>query len=243
MDAEDISRFGLKRTALAACVLLLAAGEIRGEGFPPFQPFAPVQPLEKIAPPKANVTVKTGVETKIGQVFDCDLHVAAPTVSVRAEHGTVVVRQEIGTACGEKNVPVSNIFYKSEPGFSGRETAYVTGFLAGRMGKLEQTILIDVVDPSKPDATATAGQETRIQQLWDCASRERPPAVKVRANRGSVVVRQGSGPVCDGQDTQVNVVLYTAPKNFSGEDKVFLSVVKPAIKKVIRVRVAPAVAD
>jgi hypothetical protein len=243
MPAEGIGRFGLKRTALAAFILLLVTGEIQAEGFPPFQPFAPFQPVERIGPPTSNMTAKTGVETRIGQAYDCDLKTTAPTVSGRAEHGTVAIRKEFGDFCGEKNIPASSIFYKSEQGFSGVEPVYVTGFLAGRMGKLEQTILVKVVDPSKPDVTVSAGQETRIQQLWDCASKERPPAIKVRANRGSVVVREGTGPVCEGQDTHVNVVFYKAPANFTGEDKVFLSVTKPPIKKIIRIGVTPAAAD
>jgi hypothetical protein len=237
IHSVETGRFGVKRIALATFVLLLVSGGIRAEGFPP------IQPIQKIGPPKPSVTAKTGVETKIGQAWDCDMKTAAPTVSGTAEHGTVVIRKEVGDACGAKNIPVATIFYKSEPGFSGVETIYVTGFLSGRTAKLEQTILVQVVDPSKPDFTVAAGEEARIQNLWDCASKERPPTVKVRANRGSVVVREGTGPMCDGQATQVNVVLYKAPANFSGEDKVFVSVVKPPIKKVIRIQVAPAVTE
>jgi hypothetical protein len=93
-------------------------------------------------PPKPDAFARTGVESKVGIAWDCNMKNKAPIISVRADHGTVVVREILGPACAEQNVRQAGIFYKSEPSFKGEDKVYINGFLA--TGRLNSILRVQV---------------------------------------------------------------------------------------------------
>jgi hypothetical protein len=77
---------------------------------------------------KPDSVAKSAIETRIGSAWDCDMKNKSPLISVSANHGTIVVRDIIGPACGEHSIRQAGIFYKSEPDFKGVDVVWVTGF-------------------------------------------------------------------------------------------------------------------
>jgi len=94
------------------------------------------------SPPKPDAVAKTGVETRVGSAWDCDMTNIAPVVWARADHGTVVIRNIIAPACGEQSVRQAGLFYKSEPGFKGQDKVYISGFLIKQ--RLDATLVVQV---------------------------------------------------------------------------------------------------
>jgi hypothetical protein len=86
-------------------------------------------------PFKPDAVAETGVETKIGSVFDCNMKDRIPVVSARADHGAVVIREMAGPRCGEENVRLAGIFYTSRPGFRGKEFVHVSASIAKKQAK------------------------------------------------------------------------------------------------------------
>jgi len=93
-------------------------------------------------PPNPDSVVKAGVETRVGSAWDCDMKNIAPIVWARADHGTVVIRNIIGPACGEQSVRQAGLFYKSDPGFKGQDKVYIGGFLVKQ--RIDTTVLVQV---------------------------------------------------------------------------------------------------
>ena len=84
--------------------------------------------------------VKAGAETLVATVHDCDLPDQAPFVSVRAEHGSVSVKQATGPSCGRSSMSLAEIFYTSERGFKGTDNLHILGFVAN--GDVDVTLAI-----------------------------------------------------------------------------------------------------
>jgi hypothetical protein len=90
----------------------------------------------------ADVTVRPGVESRVGFVYDCGMKTHAPAVWGRADNGTVTIREIDGPACNEKSMKLAGIFYKSNPGFVGDDKVYMIGYLTD--GGIDTVIHVEV---------------------------------------------------------------------------------------------------
>jgi hypothetical protein len=84
--------------------------------------------------------VRTGEGTSVAVVWDCALPTLAPVVSARVEHGSVSIRTGNAPRCGKPSMSVTEILYRSAPGFRGDDTLHVLGFLT--RGDVDQTYSI-----------------------------------------------------------------------------------------------------
>jgi len=84
--------------------------------------------------------VSAGKETPVAVVWDCALPTLAPVVSARVEHGSVAIRTGNGSRCGHSAMSLTEVLYRSEPGFRGTDTLHILGFLTH--GDLDQTFTI-----------------------------------------------------------------------------------------------------
>jgi hypothetical protein len=84
--------------------------------------------------------VRAGKETPVALVWDCALPTLAPVVSARVEHGGVAIRTGNAPRCGKPSMSVTEILYRSAPGFHGTDTLHVLGFLTS--GDVDQTYSI-----------------------------------------------------------------------------------------------------
>jgi len=84
--------------------------------------------------------VSAGKETPVAVVWDCALPTLAPVVSARVEHGSVAIRTGNGPRCGRSAMSLTEVLYRSEPGFHGTDTLHILGFLTH--GDLDQTFTI-----------------------------------------------------------------------------------------------------
>jgi hypothetical protein len=76
----------------------------------------------------ADNTAISGIQSRVGYVYDCDSKTHAPPIFARADHGSVVVREVDDSACNDKSMKVAGIFYKSDRGFVGEDTVYIIGY-------------------------------------------------------------------------------------------------------------------
>ena len=84
--------------------------------------------------------VRAGKETPVASVWDCALPTLAPVVSARVEHGGVAIRTGNAPRCGKPSMSVTEILYRSAPGFHGTDTLHILGFLTS--GDIDQTYSI-----------------------------------------------------------------------------------------------------
>jgi len=84
--------------------------------------------------------VSAGKETPVAVVWDCALPTLAPVVSARVEHGSVAVRTSNGPRCGHSAMSLTEVLYRSAPGFRGTDTLHILGFLTH--GDVDQTFTI-----------------------------------------------------------------------------------------------------
>jgi len=84
--------------------------------------------------------VSAGKETPVAVVWDCALPTLAPVVSARVEHGSVAVRAGNGPRCGHSAMSLTEVLYRSAPGFRGTDTLHILGFLTH--GNVDQTFTI-----------------------------------------------------------------------------------------------------
>jgi hypothetical protein len=84
--------------------------------------------------------VSAGKETPVAVVWDCALPTLAPVVSARVEHGSVAIRTGNGPRCGRAEMSLTEVLYRSAPGFRGTDTLHILGFLTH--GDLDQTFTI-----------------------------------------------------------------------------------------------------
>jgi hypothetical protein len=84
--------------------------------------------------------VSAGKETPVAVVWDCALPTLAPVVSARVEHGSVAIRTGDGPRCGRPAMSVTEILYRSSPGFRGTDTLHILGFLTS--GDIDETFSI-----------------------------------------------------------------------------------------------------
>lgn len=82
---------------------------------------------------------KAGVETRVATVRDCVLK-QAPVIFARADHGTVVVKQQTGPGCNLPSMIETDVFYTSDKDFKGSDKLYILGFL--HFDNLNQTYTI-----------------------------------------------------------------------------------------------------
>jgi hypothetical protein len=87
-----------------------------------------------------DATAKAGAETKVATLKDCTLPDQPPVASVRADHGTVRIKQGKGPGCGHASVSTVEAFYTSEPGFKGTDKLHILGFTI--KSNIDQTLTI-----------------------------------------------------------------------------------------------------
>ncbi len=127
-------RFAAVALALAVAQPAAAAG-----AKPPAHVTPPAVDLnaDGSAPDKV---VSAGKETPVAIVWDCALPTLAPVISARVEHGGVAIRTGDAPRCGRPAMSVTEILYRSAPGFRGTDTLHILGFLTS--GDIDQTFSI-----------------------------------------------------------------------------------------------------
>jgi hypothetical protein len=125
---------------IAVAFALAAALPVAAESAkPPARPTPAVVDLN----PDGSVPDKivyAGKETPVASVWDCALPTLAPVVSARVEHGGVGIRTGNAPRCGKPSMSVTEILYRSAPGFRGADTLHILGFLTN--GDIDQTYTI-----------------------------------------------------------------------------------------------------
>jgi len=127
------------RLVAVAFALAAALPVAAGNAKPPARPTPAAVDLN----PDGSVPDKivgAGKETPVAFVWDCALPTLAPVVSARVEHGGVAIRTGNAPRCGKPSMSVTEILYRSAPGFHGTDTLHVLGFLTS--GDVDQTYSI-----------------------------------------------------------------------------------------------------
>jgi hypothetical protein len=130
-------RFAAVALALAAALPVTAESAKAPTHSP--RPAAPTLDLN----PDGSVpdkVVRAGKQTSVAVVWDCALPTLAPVVSARVEHGSVAIRTGDGPRCGRPVMSLTEVLYRSVPGFRGTDTLHILGFLAS--GDVDQTFSI-----------------------------------------------------------------------------------------------------
>lgn len=127
-------RFAAVALALAAAQPAIAAGAKS-----PAHARAPAADLDANGAVPDKI-VSPGEETPVAVVWDCALPTLAPVISARVEHGSVAIRTGDGPRCGRPAMSLTEVLYRSAPGFRGTDTLHILGFLTS--GDIDQTFSI-----------------------------------------------------------------------------------------------------
>jgi hypothetical protein len=126
-----------KTTAALAFAVLFFGGAVSAQQSNN-QSIAPIVP---IGPPKPDVIAKTGVSTKVANLWDCEIPRPLP-LAARADNGKINIVFVREPACGRKDFPQSVVMYESAPDFKGIDTVYIMGFRSN--GRLESRLQVKV---------------------------------------------------------------------------------------------------
>lgn len=77
--------------------------------------------IDLTAPP---MVVKAGSTARLYGVFDCE-HNIAPYTTARVDHGKISSRVETINRCGNKNQPITVLYYTPNAGFRGEDEAKI----------------------------------------------------------------------------------------------------------------------
>ncbi len=134
-------RFAASMMVLALAALAVSPTWGQDKAIPPQgKSDTTAAPKTNAGPSKANATVKTGVRSRVGSAWSCDVPDALPPIWGRAEHGTVEISRGTGPQCGRASMALAEIFYTSEPGFKGIDKVYLLGWLL--RGNIDQSYTI-----------------------------------------------------------------------------------------------------
>ena len=134
-------RFAASIMVIALAALAVSPAWAQDKAIPPQgKSDTTAAPKTNAGPSKANATVKTGVRSRVGSAWSCDVPDALPPIWGRAEHGTVEISRGKGPQCGRNSMTLAEIFYTSEPGFKGIDKVYLMGWLL--RGNIDQTSTI-----------------------------------------------------------------------------------------------------
>jgi hypothetical protein len=125
----------MRITASIAIATLFLCGAVSAEELK-------IQPIVPIDPSKPDASAKSGIVTRIGKVWDCDMQTIPPKVAARADHGKIGVVPVVEPACDMKKVAQSAIIYQSSPGFKGMDNIYIIGFRA--KGRYDEIMRVKV---------------------------------------------------------------------------------------------------
>jgi hypothetical protein len=75
-----------------------------------------------------SVAVSDSRPTLIGRFNDSCQHHAPPMLSGTAEHGVVTTKEGVRRACGNSAEPVTEVWYRPEPGFHGVDHVTLTPY-------------------------------------------------------------------------------------------------------------------
>jgi hypothetical protein len=134
-------RFAASITVIALAALAVSPAWAQDKASPPQgQSDATPAPKTNAGASKANAIVKTGVRSRVGSAWNCDIPDQPPPVWGRADHGTIEISRGKGPQCGRESMAIAEIFYTSEPGFKGMDKALLLGWLL--KGNIDQTYTI-----------------------------------------------------------------------------------------------------